>query len=157
MAEDLRAWLGKRLREARTQAGYSSVDALARDLGFERSVISKIETGERAPSEDAAEKISGKFPGIAGGNFVDLSAVARNSERKASKYAEWFGKTWVPIEAVATGLRSFQPVIMPGLLQTEDYARVLARKSTPGASADDIQLRVDGRQSLSASPRPTCG
>jgi DNA-binding XRE family transcriptional regulator len=39
------AFLGAKLRQARINAGYSSQDALAARLGFDRTVITKAETG----------------------------------------------------------------------------------------------------------------
>lgn len=54
---DLGAWLGEELRRARLAAGYSSQDRLARELGFDRTVIAKAETGARPPSEDVAARL----------------------------------------------------------------------------------------------------
>ena len=46
------AFLGGELRRARVGAGFSSQDALAAKLGFDRTVIAKAETGERPPTDD---------------------------------------------------------------------------------------------------------
>ena len=46
------AFLGGELRRARLAAGFSSQDALAGKLGFDRTVIAKAETGERPPTVD---------------------------------------------------------------------------------------------------------
>src|SRR5579863_7023902 len=46
------AFLGGELRRARVAAGFSSQDALAAKLGFDRTVITKAETGERPPTDD---------------------------------------------------------------------------------------------------------
>ncbi len=59
---DLGAWLGEELRRARLDAGFTSQDQLARELGFDRTVIVKAETGARPPSEDVALKIAEMFP-----------------------------------------------------------------------------------------------
>ena len=45
------AFLGNELRRARVAAGFSSQDALAARLGFDRTVITKAETGLRPRSE----------------------------------------------------------------------------------------------------------
>jgi ribosome-binding protein aMBF1 (putative translation factor) len=47
---DPRAFLGRELHRARVAAGFSSQEALAARLGFDRTVIAKAETGDRAPS-----------------------------------------------------------------------------------------------------------
>ncbi len=59
---DLGVWLGEELRCARLAAGYTSQDQLARELGFDRTVIVKAETGARPPSEDMAARIAEMFP-----------------------------------------------------------------------------------------------
>jgi hypothetical protein len=41
------AFLGDELRRARVAAGFSSQDALAARLGFDRTVVAKAETGQR--------------------------------------------------------------------------------------------------------------
>src|SRR5579872_6950184 len=49
---DPRARLGDELRRARMAAGFSSQEALAAKLGFDRTVIAKAETGDRPPTPD---------------------------------------------------------------------------------------------------------
>ena len=49
---DPAAYLGKQLKKARVDAGYASQDALAAALGFERSTITKAESGARPPTDD---------------------------------------------------------------------------------------------------------
>ena len=46
------AFLGGELRRARVAAGFSSQDALAAKLGFDRTVVAKAETGERPPTDE---------------------------------------------------------------------------------------------------------
>jgi DNA-binding XRE family transcriptional regulator len=138
---DLGAWLGEALRTARMAAGYTSQDALARELGFDRTTINKAETGARI-SEEVAVEIAGKFPELANGLYVQLCAVARKSN---GKFAGWFEKDWLPIEREATSLRWWEPIIVPGLLQTADYARALSQAWEPASSADDLDQLVNGR------------
>ena len=51
------SFLGAELRRARVAAGFSSQEALAAKLGYDRSVIAKAETGERPPSPEVAEAL----------------------------------------------------------------------------------------------------
>src|ERR1700729_4487139 len=46
------AFLGAELRRARAAAGFTSQDALAAKLGFDRTVVAKAETGQRPPTVD---------------------------------------------------------------------------------------------------------
>ena len=52
---DPRAFLGRELRRARVAAGFSSQEALAARLGFDRTVIAKAETGDRVPTDEVID------------------------------------------------------------------------------------------------------
>jgi hypothetical protein len=54
-----------------------------------------------------------------------------------SEYANLIG-----LEAEAAEIRSYQPELVPGLLQTEDYARAIIRLGRPGDAAAEIDRRV---------------
>lgn len=147
---DLAVWLGEQLREARLAAGTASQDALARELGYDRTTINKVETGASPASDDLAIRIAKRFPGAAGGKFVDLSDVARRMVAKASKHPGWFGKEWGPTEAESTSLRWWEPLLVPGSLQTADYARTLFRARNPAASDEQIETMVNDRMARQA-------
>ena len=53
----------------------------------------------------------------------------------------WF-KVAVGLEESATLIRAYQPQVVPGLLQTEGYARAVTAASFPAAPADDTERRV---------------
>jgi DNA-binding XRE family transcriptional regulator len=114
--DGLTTWLGKEVKQARRAAGFKSQDALARALGFSRTVIAKIETGERPPSPDVAAALLELFPEL--GKFRELSEIAREQR---GTIPNWF-EEWVEIERIATVLRGWEPLQVPGLLQTADYA-----------------------------------
>jgi ribosome-binding protein aMBF1 (putative translation factor) len=58
------AFLGGELRRARVAAGFSSQDALAAKIGFDRTVVAKAETGERPPDRRGAGRmVPGMPPG----------------------------------------------------------------------------------------------
>jgi hypothetical protein len=86
---------------------------------FDRTVIVKAETGARPPSEDMASRIAEMFPDLCNGLYVRLASIARKSN---GPIPGWFAD-WVEIEAKAAILRWWEPLLIPGLLQTEDYAR----------------------------------
>jgi transcriptional regulator with XRE-family HTH domain len=139
---DLGAWLGEELRRVRVAAGFRSQDQLARRLGFERTVITKIETGDRPPSADVAGALVTLFPELGGGRFAELAEVAR---RANGKFPGWFERDWLPVEQEATSLRWWEPILIPGLVQTGDYARALFQASQPASSEDDLDALVTGR------------
>ena len=153
---DLGAWLGEELRGARTDAGYKSQDQLARELGFDRTVIVKAESGSRPPSEDVAAKIAERFPGLANG----LYGLRGSRGKSNGPIPGWFAD-WLKREREATSVRIWQPIIVPGLLQTADYARALfiGERSDLGDDALDelVAARLaQGAYSTSQS-HLTCG
>ena len=55
----------------------------------------------------------------------------------------WF-QEWADIEAEATVLRWYEPLVVPGLLQTEDYARAIL-SARPDGNLDDLDEQVAAR------------
>ncbi len=103
---DLGAWLGEELRRARLDGGFTSQDQLARELGFDRTVIVKAETGARPPSEDVAPKIAEMFPSLCNGLYVRLAAIkmpCRYVDREVTNGGEGFFpicRRWNFVQAV---------------------------------------------------------
>lgn len=139
---DLGAWLGDKLRTAREAAGYTSQDALARELGFDRTTINKAETGASPPTLDVASRITARFPGLCNGLYADLATLARRANGNGS-IPDWFSD-WVEIEAKASVLRWWEPSLIPGLLQTEDYARAVL-SSWRRSSDEEVEAKVATR------------
>jgi transcriptional regulator with XRE-family HTH domain len=127
---DPKAFLGEELRRARVAAGFSSQDALAATLGFDRTVITKAETGDRPPTVDvlAAWCQACHLPEEL---FLRLAVLARRAD---GPVPTWF-EDWLKAESEAHTLRIWQPLIIPGLFQTAEYARELFL----AAGADDAK------------------
>lgn len=124
----VRTALGRRLRGLRTGASLSG-KGLAESLGWPSSKISKIEHGRQTPT---AEDITAWARACgAEDSASELLNLLSNLE---TLYAEWqrilragTGKrqqTYQEIEASTRTLRVFESLLIPGLLQTPDYARV---------------------------------
>ena len=143
-SETTAAFLGAELRRARTAAGLSQ-DQLAQRLGFDRTTVTKTETGQRIPSPELAEALDTLFPHL-DGLFARLAAHARHAD---GPVPAWFLE-WVEAERVATSLRVWQPLIVPGLFQTSDYARSMFAAARPGISDDELDRLVAARLSRQA-------
>jgi hypothetical protein len=143
---DLGAWLGDELRRARLAAGYASQDYLARELGFDRTVIVKAETGARPPSEDVAARILEAFPGLCSGLYGQLCAIARKSN---GPVPGWFAD-WTEAEKAATVIKWWEPLLVPGLLQTSEYARALFRAWEVARTDDELEELVQARMARQA-------
>jgi transcriptional regulator with XRE-family HTH domain len=145
-------FLGAELRRARLAAGYSSQEALAARLGYDRSVIAKAETGERPPSPEVADAIEAElFPAGPSGFVGRLAALAR---RAGGPVPSWF-ESWLEAERDAHMLRLWSPVLVPGLLQTAGYARALflATGLDEDAAQEHVLVRLD-RQAILERPHP---
>ncbi|MFI0422850.1 helix-turn-helix domain-containing protein [Spongiactinospora sp. 9N601] len=73
-----------------------------------------------------------------------LVQLARNAREKGwwARYQDILPDSYVELEAEASAIRTFEPTLIPGLLQTEGYARALMRGSLV---ARDIERRVSAR------------
>lgn len=96
-----------------------------------------IETGRRVPSRDLAERLDEVF-GPDRGTFARLETGLRDLPYPASF------RPFSAYEAGARSLRLFEHVLVPGLLQTADYARAVL-STRPYTSADEIEELVTAR------------
>ena len=147
------AFLGEQLGLLRTAAGYASHEALAKALQAERSTVTKIETGARPPND----KLLTLWLDTCGATgqlrtmFEGLGVLARAKEDSAqAKVAPWF-----ETEARAHTLRYWAPVIVPGIVQTEAYARELftAMSLDDAKVTEFLEIRM-GRQAIIDRPDP---
>jgi transcriptional regulator with XRE-family HTH domain len=75
-----------------------------------------------------------------------LIALARNARQRGwwTSYGDALAGSYVPLEAEATSIRTYEPTYIPGLLQTEDYTRAVMRVGLYG-TPDEIDRRVTVR------------
>jgi hypothetical protein len=91
--------------------------------------------------------------GVDGEHADDLVQVARDARQKGwwHLYGAVLTGAYVGLEAAASWIHSYEAQVVPGLLQTEDYARAMMRHARPGTAEPDIDRRVHvrmARQSL---------
>lgn len=137
---------GAELRHHRTEAGLSQAD-LAGKVYASHDVISKIETGERPPAEDLVTRLDDVPELDTRGSLGRLWGQLRKS-LKYRAYPGWFD--WPDKEAAAKTLRSYELATVPGLLQTEDYARALLTDhiGTRNGDAEEVVAARLERQSI---------
>lgn len=123
----VRRQLGARLHALREAAGKSLADVADAGLGS-KAKISKIETG-KSPVKIPDVRTLCWFYGADGATTDALAALAPGTQQPDwwETYSnvvvpDWFG-LYVGLEESAAGLRCFDPVLIHGVLQTEDYAR----------------------------------
>ena len=133
------------LRRLREQAGLTR-DETARRLDWSGSKISRIETGQsRAQTGDVRDLLD--VYGVTGDHAVALVQLAREARKRGwwTAYNDVFTGTYVGLEAEASAMRTYEPQIIPGLLETEDYTRALIRAALVRADPDEIERRVQAR------------
>jgi transcriptional regulator with XRE-family HTH domain len=142
----LRMALGSRLRRLR-EASRVTREAAGYAIRGSSSKISRMELG----------RVSFKERDVA--DLLTLYGVTDEQERQAffalvrqanapgwwHKYGDvlpsWF-ETYVGLEQAASVIRIYEPVLVPGLLQTEDYARAVIQLRHVQACATDVERRV---------------
>ncbi|HEY0699507.1 MAG TPA: helix-turn-helix transcriptional regulator [Micromonospora sp.] len=133
------------LRVAMAEAG-ETAESLAEQVGVDPKTASRWVSQDRVPHprhRKAAAAVLGREIG-------DLwPQVVRRRERS------WF-RSWAVIEQEATALRSFEPAVLPGLLQTEEYARaVLGSGPLAGDEVDGyVAGRLERQLAVFGRPRP---
>jgi transcriptional regulator with XRE-family HTH domain len=141
-----RRQLGRYLRDLRSAAGLSA-RAAARDLERSEPTLWRIETGQvavRSLDVKAMCELYRATPEMTGA----LMALAK--ETKARGWWQAYGDVvpewldlYIGLEAAATRIWWYQSELVPGLLQTADYARELLRLDLPDESDDEINRRVE--------------
>ncbi|MFE9372709.1 Scr1 family TA system antitoxin-like transcriptional regulator [Streptomyces sp. NPDC006711] len=131
-----RALLGAELRHAREKAGLSQ-EALGGPLFVSSSFIGQLEAGIRRMHLEYARQFD-KILGTDG--FFTRNCVAAAE----SKYPDHFAEA-AEAEAIATTIREYAPSLIPGLLQTEAYARAVFRAHRPTAPEGVIDDLVSAR------------
>lgn len=151
--------LGKRLQDLRERVGLSR-DQAAKVLRVAPATIRRMETAEvglKIPYVQLLLKAYGIVDAEADA-FVELAEEANRPgwwQRFHDVLPDWFSM-YVSLEGAAGLLRMYEPHFVPGLLQTEDYARSVMRTGAVGQTRpEDIErhvaLRME-RQSLLTRP-----
>jgi len=113
-----REQLADLLKQARLDAGYASHGALAKRLNVSRPVVSKAESPANPVPSDA---VLAAWAGVTG---VALDMLTDLAQRAKSGTPDWF-MPYQLAESGATILRCWSPMLVPGLLQSEAYARAV--------------------------------
>ncbi|WP_416972502.1 helix-turn-helix domain-containing protein [Streptomyces sp. 4F14] len=139
----LLAFFGTRVRKEREARGWSQAK-LAEKIHTSAALISYIEKAKRVPTADLARDLDGAFGTDFFVGFYPL--VIRYA------YPSWF-LPFIELEAQAARLRVFESQIIPGLLQTEDYARAMLMAVRPDNLDDLVAARMT-RQAIFERPEP---
>ncbi|MEU5271728.1 helix-turn-helix domain-containing protein [Streptomyces hygroscopicus] len=147
--------LGKRLQDLREKAGFKR-DEAARVLRVAPATVRRMETAEVALKVPYVQMLLDAY-GITGeelDSFITLTEEANKPgwwQRFHDILPDWFS-VHVSLEGAAEMIRAYEPHFVPGLLQTEDYARAVMQTGAVGQSGPQqaerhVALRME-RQTL---------
>lgn len=140
--------LGSDLRTARKKAGFSGIDMAGR-LGWSTSKVSRLEHGRRGSTPVDVASYAASC-GVVSPELDRLVALAVETDdefwvqRTGERMPEELRSLTV-LEQTSTTLTYFESVVIPGLLQTEDYTRALFHEATllPEASIEPrVRMRM---------------
>jgi transcriptional regulator with XRE-family HTH domain len=137
-----RRQLGQELRRLREAAG-STIDQVAERMSCSASKISRIETGQSGVSSREVRDLMAAYQ-VEGEQAEALVEMAREAKQRGwwQLYGTVLTSAYVGLEAAAAELRSFEPLVIPGLLQTEEYARAMVLAGWPNMSNEEVEQRI---------------
>lgn len=138
------------LRSLRANRGVTQ-QQVARAIQVSKSLITSFESGRLIPKPDTAERLDRYFD--CGNRIRKLAGEAREQARQ--RPATQF-RSWIEHEQRATALRIYQPLVIPGLFQTEAYARmVLSCGAVPPPEVERrLRIRLDRQEILKRETLP---
>jgi Domain of unknown function (DUF5753)/Helix-turn-helix domain len=143
-----RRQLGRHLRELRNRAKLTTKVA-AQALEWSEPKLWRIETGQTALRSLDVEAMCRVY-GAPSDLTSALMGLAKETKARGWWHAyddvipEWLN-LYIGLEEAASRLFSYQSELVPGLLQTEDYARAVIRMDDPGVEDKEIDRRVQVR------------
>ncbi|OEV05872.1 DNA-binding protein [Streptomyces nanshensis] len=113
-------------------------EELAARVRYSAQTIASVEQGRRMPPPDLVDRAEEVLDG-----FGALRAAAQHAVRRPG-LASWF-REWARLEEEAVSLCTYECRVIPGLLQTEAYARAVTLSVPPPPSAEEVEQRVAAR------------
>ena len=138
--------LGQELRRLRELKGMTA-EEVAERLLVSQSKISRLENGRRSISQRDVRDLCGVYE-VEDHRIVDsLMQMAKDSRQQGWWHS--FGdipySVYIGLETDAASLRVYDPQVVPGLLQTRQYAEALIAGALPETAPTDVEKRVNVR------------
>jgi transcriptional regulator with XRE-family HTH domain len=152
-----RRQLARTLRALRVRAGLT-IEAAAPKLDISASKLSRIENAHQGVDVHIVRSMLDLFD-IGGERWDEIVELTREASAKGWWRAYGLDdRCYVPFEADASTVRDFAISLIPGLLQTPDYARALFRTSLRSRSKAilerDVTIRMIRQERLTSTERP---
>lgn len=158
-----RRWLAFELVRLRRRAGLEQRD-VARELRCSVAKVSYYETAERPVVVRDLDEVLLPLYGVPRDRWPTYLQAARDSRQKgwwerydAVTLPGWFS-LFVGLEQGAAAIRVYEAQLVPGLLQTREYAESVARSGTAERTDEEVarhvELRMDRQAVLDREPEP---
>jgi len=157
----LRMILGRQLQALREKAEMS-VDEAAEAIYSSPFTIRRMERAEGGFKPLTVKSLLIAYGVTTADQIEAFLALCRDASKPGWWHSfgdvlpDWF-RTYVGLEEAAALIRGYEPHWVPGLLQTEDYARASVRTGFPDAPDSEVDRRVTlrlARQQILARPKP---
>ncbi|CAL9376521.1 helix-turn-helix transcriptional regulator [Streptomyces levis] len=144
--------LGAELRALRAAAGLTSGEA-ARLVGWHQSKVSRIETGTSGVKPADVRLLLDAYR-VADTQLRDLLMVLAGSDDTGGRHHWWHAyrgvlpptyRDFISLESQASAMRTLETTVVPGLLQTPEYARAVTRAAVEGLPEDRLDTLVEVR------------
>ncbi|MET9393498.1 helix-turn-helix transcriptional regulator [Streptomyces sp. NPDC006624] len=144
--------LGAELRALRTSAGLTSGEA-ARLVGWHQSKVSRIETGTSGVKPADVRLLLDAY-GVADSQLRDLLLVLSGSDDGGGRHHWWHAyrgvlpptyRDFISLESQAGAMRTLETTVVPGLLQTPEYARAVTKAAVGSLPEDRLDTLVEVR------------
>ncbi|MEU0244381.1 helix-turn-helix transcriptional regulator [Streptomyces sp. NPDC006235] len=144
--------LGAELRALRTSAGLTSGEA-ARLVGWHQSKVSRIETGTSGVKPADVRLLLDAYA-VADRQLRELLMVLAGSEDSDGRTHWWHAyrgvlpptyRDFISLESQAGAMRTLETTVVPGLLQTPEYARAVTKAAVEGLPEDRLDTLVEVR------------
>ncbi|MEU9732255.1 helix-turn-helix transcriptional regulator [Streptomyces sp. NPDC048002] len=136
VSDSLRTF-GAVVQALREHAGLSR-EEFGAVIGYSKHTVASVEQGRRMPDRDFVERAE---PAL--GDTGALRRAAPHLSRQAG-LASWF-RQWARLEAQAVTLWTYECRVIPGLLQTERYARAVTESVPPVKDEEQVAKQVAAR------------
>ena len=145
--------LGLELRALREHVNEDGLtgEAAAAALNWSSSKLSRMELGRNPPSPADLNKLMDLYGVTDQARRDELTLLLREAKRKGwwQIYSDVPYSTYIGLEAEAISLRTYENVV-PGLFQTEAYARAIIMGTGPGVEPEPLEQRVEARMTRQA-------
>jgi transcriptional regulator with XRE-family HTH domain len=145
--------LAAELRRLRSDAGLTREDVTER-TGINEATLYRLEVARARPQTRTLTALLNLY-GVSDADRAELVALSRQSNEQSwlqsfpTELPEPY-TTYISFEGEARTLLNYECQFIPGLLQTEDYARAALQRGNPTASKDEVQRLVEARMGRQA-------